>query len=103
MKKRTVITMLAILFAALAVCVVAKDLLSGGRAYYGDAWQPTPEKALQQAADRDSESMQTLTPKIRFKEIAIDDIVVMTFLSKNDTLVTVTIVSNEKDQMMIYR
>lgn len=101
-KARIIISILAILFVVLAVCVVLKDLWNDGWAYYGDVWQSSPEKALQQAADRDSETMQTLTPKIRFKELAIDDIIVMTFLSQNDTLVTVTLVSNEKNQYSVY-
>ena len=70
-------------------------MLNNGYAFYGDVWALSPEKALKKAAEQDHETMQTLTPKIMLKHSNFDDIVVMTFLSKNDTLVTVTFVSNE--------
>lgn len=78
-----------------------KTLLNNGYAYYGDVWASSPETALQKAADQDSQTMGTLTPKITFKQTVIDDILLMTFLSEADTLVTVTFVSNEDGQYSV--
>ena len=100
MKKKSliVVSIISILLISIMVFTVIKDLLNKGYAYYGDGWQYSPEEALKIAADQDLETMQTLTPQIIFKTTTFDDIVLMTFLSKGDTLVSVTFVSNEKGQ-----
>ncbi len=96
-----VVSIISILLISLVVFAVIKTLLNDGYAFYGDVWEDTPEKALQKAAEQDSETMQTLTSQIIFEKTTLDDIVLMTFLSKNDTLVTVTFVTNEKEQYSV--
>ena len=103
MKKKLliVVSVVAILFIAIIVSSVIKSLLNDGYAYYGDVWASSPEIALQKSADQDSQTMKTLTPKTTFKKIVIDDILLMTFLSESDTLVTVTFVTNEDEQYSV--
>ena len=100
-KSLIVVSVVATLFLAIIVFFVIKTLLSNGYAYYGDVWASSPEIALQKAAEQDSQTMETLTPQITFKKTVIDDILLMTFLSESDTLVTVTFVSNEDGQYSV--
>ena len=104
MKKKIliVVSITAILLIAIIVFSVINTLLNDGYAFCGDVWESSPERALQKAAEQDSETMQTLIPKIIFEKATLDDILVMTFLSENDTLVTVTFVSNENDLYSVY-
>lgn len=105
MKKKkilTVVSVIAIFIIAIIAFAVIKTLLNDGYAYYGDVWESSPERALQKATEQDFQTMETLTPKINFKKTVIDDIVLMTFLSESDTLVTVTFVSNEDGQYSVY-
>lgn len=97
-----VVSIVAILLIAIIVFSVIKTLLNDGYAYSGNVWESSPERALEKAAEQDSETMQTLTPQIIFDKTTLDDIVLMTFLSENDTLVTVTFVSNENDYYSVY-
>ena len=103
MKKKLliVVSVVAILFITIIAFSVIKSLLNDGYAYYGDVWASSPEIALQKSADQDSQTMKTLTPKTTFKKIVIDDILLMTFLSESDTLVTVTFVTNEDEQYSV--
>lgn len=101
MKKKLLIVVSVVAMLIIAFFVI-KALLNDGYAYYGDVWASSPEIALQKAADQDSQTMETLTPKITFKQTVIDDILLMTFLSEADTLVTVTFVSNEDGKYSIY-
>ena len=104
MKKRIlllIITICVILCAILAVDVIGK-LLRDGYAHYGDTWQDTPEKALEKHADYTAETLQILTPKTMLYTKRIDDIVEMAFVSIGDTLVTVTLVTNERGQYSVY-
>jgi len=96
-----VVSVIAIIIAAIAFACY-KTLINDGYAYYGDVWEPSPERALQKEAERDSQTMETLTPKIHFKKFVVDDMVSMTFLSESDTLVTVTFVSNEDGLYSVY-
>ena len=105
MKKKKiliVVSVIAIIIIATIAFDVIKSLSEEGYAYYGDVWEPSPERALQKAAEQDSRTMKTLTPKIHFKKNVVDDIVSMTFLSQCDTLVTVTFVSNEDSLYSVY-
>ena len=104
MKKKIliVVSIIAIIIIAIVAFDVVKSLINDGYAYYGDVWETSPERALQKAADRDLQTQGTLTPKIHFKKIVLDDIVSMTFLSESDTLVTVTFVSNEDGLYSVY-
>ena len=97
-----VVSVIAIAIIAIFAFHVIKSLSDEGYAYYGDVWETSPERALQKAADRDLQTKGTLTPKIHFKKIIVDDIVSMTFLSESDTLVTVTFVSNEDGLYSVY-
>lgn len=103
-KKKILIVVLVIAIAIIAIIAfhVIKSISDEGYAYYGDVWETSPERALQKAADRDLQTKGTLTPKIHFKKIIVDDIVSMTFLSESDTLVTVTFVSNEDGLYSVY-
>lgn len=95
-----VVIVLVIIIAVIGVGIakVVADLLNDGYAYYGDGWQDTPEKALAVAADGTIDDEMRLTVKNLLDIQYIDDIVTMTFVSKGDTLVTATLVTNEKGQ-----
>ena len=92
-----VFLVVAILLVVIVAFFAVKALLNDGYAFWGDVWETSPEKALQKAAEQDLNTMQTLTPKIIFEKTTFDDIVLMTFLSQNETLVTVTFASNAND------
>lgn len=94
MKKTTIVLIIAILIVATMIFFVVKSVLNDGYAFCGDVWETSPEKALQKAAEQDLDTMQTLTPQIIFEKTTLDSIVLMTFLSENETLVTVTFVSD---------
>lgn len=79
-------------------CALSKT----GYWYVGDVWFQTPEEALLQEADNDAESKRILSIKKLIKQTNIDDITVMTFVSKNDTLVDVTLVKNKKGLYSVY-
>ncbi len=103
MKKKVLLTISIILVIIVITVsiIVTKDLLNDGYAYYGDVWQDTPEKALIKSADMSSETMQTLTPELVLETRIVDDIVLMTFLSKSDTLVTASFVTNKNGQYCV--
>lgn len=96
-KKAMVFLVVAILLVVIVAFFAVKALLNDGYAFWGDVWETSPEKALQKAAEQDLNTMQTLTPKIIFEKTTFDDIVLMTFLSQDETLVTVTFASNAND------
>ena len=105
MKNKKILIVVSVIATAIIAIIafnVIKSLSDNGYAYYGDVWEISPERALQKAADRDLQTQATLTPKIHFKKIIVDDIVSMTFLSESDTLVTVTFVSNEDGLYSVY-
>ena len=79
-------------------CFSSCSLFEDGYLYVGDGWQDTPEKALAQAADDTIEKERMLTVVYLLDKRYIDDIAIMTFVSKDDTLVTATFVANEKLQ-----
>ncbi len=80
------------------------QLFTDGYAHSGDTWQDTPEKALEQRANslRPDETPGVLTPEIMLNKVYIDDIVEMSFVSNNDSLVTVTFVTNDKGQYSVF-
>ena len=71
-------------------------LLNNDYLYGGDVWQDTPEKALMQQANLTVDSKQTLTPETLLDTRYIDDIVIMTCVSKGDTLVNVTFITTSR-------
>ena len=81
---------------------VVWDLSDKGFAHYGGAWQDSPERALLQEADNTIDSEQTLTIAHLLDTRDIEDITIMTFVSRGDTLVTVTFIKNEKGQYSVY-
>ncbi len=93
MKKLSIILLLVSI-----LCLNSCGLFEDGYLYAGDGWQDTPEKALAQAADGTTETEQVLTIAYLLETRYIDDIAIMTFVSKGDTLVTATFVTNEKGQ-----
>lgn len=97
-----VISLIPMLLVCFFVANVIQDLQRDGYAYYGDVWQPTLEKALEKEADDTSETMQILTPKIVFDTTYFEDVTLMTFLSKGETLVSVAFVSNEDGEYCVY-
>lgn len=80
------------------LCFSSCSLVEDGYLYVDDGWQDTPEKALAQAADDTIETEQMLTVVYLLDTRYIDDIAIMTFVSKGDTIVTATFVTNEKGQ-----
>ncbi len=91
-------TILAIALIISILCFSSCSLFEDGYLYVGDGWQDTPEKALAQAADDTLETEQMLTVVHLLDTRYIDDIAIMTFVSKGDTFVTATFVTNEKGQ-----
>ena len=79
-------------------CFSSCSLFEDGYLYVGDGWQDSPEKALAIAADDTTETEQALTIEYLLETRYIDDIAIMTFVSKGDTLVTATFVTNENGQ-----
>ena len=79
-------------------CFSSCSLFEDGYLYVGDGWQDSPEKALAIAADETIETDQMLTVESLLDTRYIDDIAIMTFVSKGDTLVIVTFVTNENGQ-----
>ena len=80
------------------LCFSSCSLFEDGYLYVGDGWQDTPEKALAMAADDTAEMEQALTIEYLLETRYIDNIAIMTFVSKSDTLVTATFVTNENGQ-----
>lgn len=80
------------------------QLFTDGFAHSGDTWQDTPEKALEYDAKTPipGESPGILVPKTILNKVYIDDIVEMTFVSSDDTLVSVSFVTNDKGQYSVY-
>ncbi|MBQ8163281.1 MAG: hypothetical protein IJZ93_02805 [Clostridia bacterium] len=91
--KKTILTVAIIISI---FCFNSCSLLDGGCLYIGDGWQDTPELALVQAANGTAETEQMLTVKHLLETRYIDDIAIMTFVSKGDTLVTATFVTNDE-------
>ena len=90
---------LSIIFLLVSIlCLNSCGLFEDGYLYVGDGWQDTPEKAWAMAADDTIETEQMLTVESLLDTRYIDDIAIMTFVSKGDTLVTATFVTNEKRQ-----
>ena len=84
-------------FLAVIVLIVAAvlQIRKNGYLYIGN-WEKTPEAALARAADGTSEDYYLYTVKQLLEKQTFNDLVKMTFISKRDTLVTVSIVINEK-------
>lgn len=97
-----VISLIPMLLMCFFVANVIQDLQRDGYSYSGDTWEPTLEKALEREADLDCETLQTLTPKIVFDTTYFEDVTLMTFLSKGETLVSVAFVSNEEGEYHVY-
>lgn len=87
----------------LVVCIRAVyDICEKEYISFGGAWYDTTEQALRKRADMTAESLRVLTPKTMLNKVYIDDIVEMAFVSNDDTLVTVTFVTNAKGQYRVY-
>ena len=102
MRKKIILIIIIVVVVVLLGWRVVADISEKGYAIYGDAWCDTPEEALRQEADMTTEMLQILTPKYMLCTKYIDDIVEMAFVSDRDTLVTVTIVKNEKGKFGFY-
>lgn len=92
--KKTIILLVLLLSA---FCLLSCSFFEDGYLYIG-GWQDTPEKALATEADQTSETEHMLTVDHLIDTKYIDDIAIMTFVSKGDTLVTATFVTNKKGQ-----
>lgn len=90
--------LLSIILIISIFCFNSCSLFEDGYLYVGDGWQDTPEKALELEADNTAETEQMLTIASLLDTRHIDDIAIMTFVSKGDTLVTATFVTNEEGQ-----
>lgn len=75
---------------------------NNGFLYFGDVWFDTPEEALQCDADTTIDQELTLSIKDLVDTRNISDIANMTFVSENDTLVTVTFVTNKDGMYSVY-
>lgn len=97
-KKNTIIVIFVIAVFAIAIAWAVSSFVSNGYLYVGDGWQDTPEKALEVEANAPMSSKDTLTVATLILTINIEDFTEMTFVSKADTLVTVSFVKNDKGQ-----
>lgn len=97
-KKNTIIVIFVIAVFAIAIAWAVSSFVSNGYLYVGDGWQDTPEKALAVRATAPSSPRDTLTVATLILTINIEDFTEMTFVSKADTLVTVSFVKNDKGQ-----
>lgn len=100
MNKRTV-TIVVIVIAIIAISSIIVKVSKDGFWHMG-TWYDTPEEALAHEADMDGESMGVLSVKALIYKVEIDDITEMTFVSQDDTLVSVTFVTNEKGRYSVY-
>ena len=66
--------------------------------YVGNGWQDTPEKALAIAADSNLDTLQRLTPINLLDKFHINERTYMLFVSKGDTLVQASFVTNKEGQ-----
>ena len=72
--------------------------LSATSCYVGNGWQDTPEKALAIAADSNLDTLQRLTPINLLDKFHINERTYMLFVSKGDTLVQASFVTNKEGQ-----
>ena len=100
MAKSIVAVVLCLIFIGLGIVVY--DLFTKGYAHYGDSWQDTPEEALKQETPILDESPGLYTPKLILNTIYFDEIAEMTYISADDTLVSVSFVINEDGQFSVY-
>ena len=101
MKKKVLIILVACLIV-ISIATIILNLINDGYSISGSFWQDTIEKALMKQADLTNETLEQLTPKTILNTVYIDDIVDMTFVSKRDTLVTVSFVTNKKGQYSVH-
>ena len=72
--------------------------LSTTSCYVGNGWQDTPEKALAKEADMNLDTLQRLTPINLLDKFQINERTYMLFVSKGDTLVQASFVTNNEGQ-----
>lgn len=100
MKKKILITIIVIsVIAILLIIGAALYIAENGYLYIGMDWQSTPEAALAASADNgDLERLQILTIKKLLNTVPMPgkNVVDMTFVSMNDTLVTVSFVTDKR-------
>ena len=72
--------------------------LSTTSCYVGNGWQDTPEKALAIEADSNLDTLQRLTPINLLDKFQINERTYMLFVSKGDTLVQASFVTNKEGQ-----
>jgi len=66
--------------------------------YVGNGWQDTPEKALAIEADMNLENLERLTPINLLDKFQMNEKPYMLFVSKGDTLVQASFVTNKEGQ-----
>ena len=81
--------------------IVVYDLFTNGYAHYG-TWYDTPEEALKHKTPLPDETPEMYTPKKTLKTVYFDEIADMTYISADDTLVSVSFVINEEGQFSVY-
>lgn len=95
-KKNAILTVVILVLIVIAVILAAVLYIrKNGYLYIGD-WEDTPEAALAREADGTSDDDSLYTVKQLLEKQTFDDLVEMAFISKRDTLVTVSIVINKK-------
>lgn len=95
MNKKTLLVTIIVLIT-IAIWIGVAIFSANDFWYAGGVWYDTPSEALLHEADKDLESKEILSVKTLLNTTKIDDITIMTFVSRNDTLTTVTFVSNDE-------
>ncbi len=101
MNKKTLVAIVACVII-IGIGIVVYDLFTKGYAHYGDVWQDTPEEALKQQTPKFDESPGLFTPKQILKTVYFEELADMTYISADDTLVSVSFVINEDGKYSVF-
>ena len=85
-------------------CIVAVwNLVTKGYFRFGNDWMDTPEEALADHAEHAMPDQVSVLTAVKILDTKyIDDIAEIFFVSEDDTLVTATLVTNEKGQYSVW-
>lgn len=100
MKTKGILAIVACIIVV-GVGIVVYDLMTSGYAHYG-TWYDTPEEALKHEEPNFDETPGMFTPKLILKTVHFSEYADMTYISEDDTLVSVTFVINDEGEYSVY-
>lgn len=99
--KKPLFIIVFISIISIGVILMFKSCFENGYLYVG-VWYSTPEEALKQESENTIDTDLSLTVKKLLIKQEIEDNIIMVFVSKNDTLVTTTFVTNEDGEYALH-